>query len=178
MKVTIYGGSTSTTSGSEVLSIKIPGIVWRLPHQSSLLDEVYDRLLIRAQVDRWYDAFLLSLAIFGFSFTYAYTRYSEYVNGDYPNTMVPMYTIMNKGTSWASLWMMVVCPFAGNILTMGAAIQENWSATTVMDKILIALFSVMTLMPLRLALLRSLGYLVCISSLVLHGPQIQFQSNL
>ena len=92
--------------------------------------------------------------------------------------MVPMYTIMNKGTSWASLWMMVVCPFAGNILTMGAAIQENWSATTVMDKILIALFSVMTLMPLRLALLRSLGYLVCISSLVLHGPQIQFQSNL
>jgi len=149
MKVAIYGGSTSTTSGSEVPSINIPGISWSPPHESSLLDEAYDRLICRAEVDRWYDATLLSFAIFVFAFTYAYTRYSEFVNGKYPNTMVPMY-IADKGISWVSLWMMVVCPFAGNILTMGAAIQDNWSATTAMDRILIALFSVMTLVPLTL----------------------------
>jgi hypothetical protein len=149
VKVTIYGGTSSTSSGSEVPAIQIPGIVWTLPQQSSLLDEVYDRLMTRSEVDRWYDASLLSLAIFIFSFTYAYTRYSEYVNGAYPDTMVPMY-ILDKGISWASLWMMVVCPFAGNILTMGAAIQENWSATTVMDKILVILFAVLTIIPVWL----------------------------
>jgi len=148
--VTIYGGSLcSSLSGSEIPGIQIPGIVWKLPQQSSLLDEVYDRLITRSEVDRWYDASLLSLAIFLFTFGYAFTRYSEYVNGNYPNTMVPMY-LMNKAVAWTSLWMIIVCPFAGNILTMGAVIKDKWAATTIMDKFLVLVFAVLTVVPVFL----------------------------
>jgi len=145
----MHGGSSNPSLRSEIPALQIPGIVWKLPQQSSLLDEVYDRLITRSEVDRWYDAFLLSIAIFIYAFGYAYTRYSEHVNGGYPNTMMPLY-VADKGVSWVALWMLVVCPFAGNILTMGAAIKKNWSATTILDRLLIALFAVVTLIPLVL----------------------------
>ena len=145
----MYGGSSNPSLRSEIPALQIPGIVWKLPQQSSLLDEVYDRLITRSEVDRWYDAFLLSIAIFIYAFGYAYTRYSEHVNGGYPNTMMPLY-VADKGIFCGSLWMLVVYPFAGDILTTGAAIKKNWSATTILDKILVSLFAVVTLIPVVL----------------------------
>ena len=108
----MYGGFLNSLLSSETPVLQIPGILWKLLHKSSLLDNVYNWLITRSEVDWWYDAFLLSVAIFIYAFGYAYTRYSEHVNGGYPNTMMPLY-VADKGISWVALWTLVVCPFWG-----------------------------------------------------------------
>lgn len=110
---TVYSSSPGI-----VPSIDIAGIIWEPRHnKNDLLSEVADRLLTRADVDRWYDASFLGLAVLLFGFGYAFTRYSEWVNGDYPYTMMPLY-VLDKAIAWTALWMISVSPFAGNLLTV------------------------------------------------------------
>mmetsp|Transcript_24456 Transcript_24456/g.36940 ORF Transcript_24456/g.36940 Transcript_24456/m.36940 type:complete len:375 (-) Transcript_24456:1725-2849(-) len=97
-----------------------------------MIGEALDRLMTRAEVDRWYDSIYISLGIFLTAFAYAFTRYSEWVNGSYPYTMVPLY-IADKAISWTALWMIIVSPFAGNVLALGA-IRSNWESCSAVDK--------------------------------------------
>lgn len=89
----------------------------------------------RAVVDRWYDGFLLGSACLMFCIAYAIIRYSEKFNGAYPGSMIPMY-IIDKGIAWTGLWMMVVSPFAGNLLALGA-MCNRFGSLRVVDKLVV-----------------------------------------
>lgn len=142
--VTVYG---SGISKNELPDIQIPGITWKPAESgSSLFDEMYDRLITRAETDRWYDAVLLSIAVFLTGFGYALTRYSKWVNGKYPNSMIPLY-LVDKGFAWTGLWMFIASPFAGNTLVMVASTQENWEIASMVDKIIIMLSMAMNVLP-------------------------------
>jgi len=134
----VYGAGIAM---GEFPKLKITGLRWRTadPGRSDLFAEAYDRIMERSEVDRWYDACLISLAMTLFTCIYAVCRYSEHMNGSYPNSMIPMY-ILDKGIAWTALWMMVVSPFAGNLLAM-RAIWLRWGKTGTMDR-LIWIFSV------------------------------------
>ena len=73
--------------------------------------------MTRAEVERWYDAAWLSFVVYATGFGYVFTRYSQHVNGSYPDTMIPLY-IADKAFGWTALWMMSVAPFAGNLLAI------------------------------------------------------------
>jgi len=68
-------------------------------------------------MDRWWDAGLLGLATFVTTASYAVTRYSVSFNGKYPWSMVPLY-IIDKSVAWTGLWMLIISPFAGNLLAL------------------------------------------------------------
>lgn len=134
----VYGSGTLQTG--QIPTIRIPWITWNQANDPSLLREVYDRLMDRAEVDQWHDACALCLAIFSFTFGYAFTRYSELVNGGYGWTMVPLY-ISDKALCWAGLWMFLVSPFAGNLLALGAT-SKNWSVTSSVNDKIVFLISI------------------------------------
>ena len=97
-------------------------MIWTATHTTlatlyTLLGEVADRVITRSEVNRWFDAAWLSFAVYATGFGYAFTRYSQYVNGSYPDTMIPLY-IADKAFGWTALWMMSSAPFAGNLLTI------------------------------------------------------------
>mmetsp|Transcript_36018 Transcript_36018/g.36267 ORF Transcript_36018/g.36267 Transcript_36018/m.36267 type:complete len:150 (+) Transcript_36018:546-995(+) len=96
--------------------VQITGVRWNPIENTSLFDEIYDRLIERAEVDRWYDAIVLCVSLFFFTFGYAATRYSEKWNGSYPYTMIPFY-VADKALCWAGLWK-YPC-FAGHIQKLG-----------------------------------------------------------
>jgi hypothetical protein len=47
------------------------------------------------------------------------------VNGVEPHANKPMY-LLDKAFAWTGLWMMVVSPFAGNLLSL-LSTYEKWS---------------------------------------------------
>ena len=148
---TVYQNSSSKTVTSPVPSLDVPGIVWKSADKSSLINEVFDRLMTRSEVDRWYDSVYVGLAIFLYAFGYAFTRYSELVNGAYSYQMIPLY-IVDKAVSWTALWMIVVSPFAGNLLAMLGTLS-NWKNAAGIDKIMFLLGIVINILPVILFVL-------------------------
>ena len=67
----------------------------------------------------------MGLALFAFTSTYAIIRYNVNLNGKEPHSNIVMY-LLDKGSCWTALWMMVVSPFAGNLLALGS-IYQQWS---------------------------------------------------
>merc|ERR1711937_7920 len=109
----------------EVPELRISGLRWQ-PAQfdrHDLFAEVYDRMMERADMDRWWDAGLLGLATFVTTASYAVTRYSVSFNGKYPWSMVPLY-ILDKSVAWTGLWMLIISPFAGNLLALQGTIKS------------------------------------------------------
>ena len=140
--------SVYSSSKGGIPSIGITGIVWKPAIENSLVSEVADRLMIRADVDRWYDATFLGAAVFLFAFAYAFTRYSVWVNGGYDYTMIPLY-IMDKAIAWTALWMISVAPFAGNLLMLINAFS-NWEVMSCVDKLVSLLGTSIMMVPLLL----------------------------
>jgi hypothetical protein len=75
----------------------------------------------------------MGLAVFAFTAMYAIVRYDINVNGTEPHSNIPMY-ILDKAVCWTALWMMVVSPFAGNLLALGSVYQK-WSRIHFVQKI-------------------------------------------
>ena len=126
----------------EVPKLKINGLRWKSadPGRSDLYAEAYDRIMERSEVDRWYDACLLALSITIFTcIFYATCRYSESINSIYPKSVSQVY-ILDKAIAWTALWMMIVSPFAGNLLVI-RTIWMHWSKTCTLDK-MVWVFSV------------------------------------
>jgi hypothetical protein len=137
----VYTSSASSTKPA----LDIPGIVWKPAPKNTLSGEVAARLMTRAEVERWYDAAWLSFAVYATGFGYVFTRYSQHVNGSYPDTMIPLY-IADKAFGWTALWMMSAAPFAGNLL----AIMNTFSgeaATNGLDTINAAVCAVIMAVP-------------------------------
>ena len=74
----------------------------------------------------------MGLAIFAFTAMYAIVRYDVNVNGVEPHANIPMY-LLDKAFAWTGLWMMVVSPFAGNLLAL-LSIYEKWSNIDFLQK--------------------------------------------
>lgn len=129
----VYGAGIAK---SKVPKLKIKGLRWDAapPERQDLYTKARDRIMDRAEVDRWYDGVLLGLAILLYTWCYAVTRYSVTFNGKYPWSMIPMY-VTDKAIAWTALWLMVVSPFAGNLLAMKGII-ERWSRTSIWDKLM------------------------------------------
>ena len=140
----VYGAGTSK---GEVPRVKMPGLVWeRAPHEKSdLIGEAHHRIMERAEIDRWYDGFALGFAVFCFTAFYAITRYSKDVNGSEPNEQIVMY-LLDKAFAWTGLWMMVVSPYAGNMLAIGA-LYEKFGSLPFMDKCVTLLSTVLMIIP-------------------------------
>lgn len=144
--MTVYGSGISARD--EVPGIKIPGLTWKQADDPSLLSEVYNCMIDRSETDRWWDTCFLSFATLLFAFGYAFTRYSELVNGSYPYTMVPLY-ITDKAIAWTGLWMFVAAPFAGNILALEACFS-NWRRANMIDALIILVSVVTMIVPVFL----------------------------
>jgi hypothetical protein len=108
-------------------------LAWKVADKNTLDAEVLSRLSTRAEVNVWYNASFLGLAIFLVAFGYAFCRYTVFVNGSYPITMVPLY-ILNKGISWTALWMITISQFAGNLLVLSDAFK-HWNQLKLLDKV-------------------------------------------
>ncbi len=63
---------------------------------------------------------------------YAIVRYDKNLNGTYDHSNIPMY-LFNKAIAWTALWMMVVSPFAGNILVL-KSVYEKWATVDPIQK--------------------------------------------
>ncbi len=59
----------------------------------------------------------MGLAVFAFTAMYAIIRYDMNMNEVEPHANIPMY-LLDKAFAWNDLWMMVVSPFAGNLLAL------------------------------------------------------------
>ena len=68
-----------------------------------------------------------------FTSTYAIIRYNINLNGKEPHSNIVMY-LLDKAFAWTGLWMMVVSPFAGNLLALGSIYRE-WSKIDSLQKI-------------------------------------------
>jgi len=140
----VYGDGVSKR---ELPRLKMPGLLWeRAPcEKSDLIGEVYHRLMERAEIDRWYDGFALGIAVFCFTSFYAITRYSKDVNGSEPNEQIVMY-LLDKAFAWTGLWMMVVSPYAGNMLALGA-LYEKFGSLPFMDKCVTLMSTILMIIP-------------------------------
>jgi len=140
----VYGAGVSKR---EVPRVKMPGLVWqRAPNEKSdLFGEVHHRIMERAEIDRWYDAFVFGIAMTCFTAFYAICRYSEDVNGAEPNDQIVMY-LMDKAFCWTGLWMMVVSPYAGNMLALGA-LWKKFGSLPFMDKIVTLFSTILMIIP-------------------------------
>jgi len=114
----VYGNGISR---GEVPRLMMPGVVWKTAPcaKYDLVGEAHTRMMERASIDRWYDAALMGFAMFCFTGMYTILRYHENVNGKVPDSNVVMY-LLNKAYAWTGLWMMVISPFAGNLLALGS----------------------------------------------------------
>lgn len=138
----VYG----TVPGS-VPSIRMPGLSLEPapPSKGDLFAEAQHRIMERAEVDCWYDGILLSIAMFLFTAMYAILRYSQDVNGSEPNSNIPMY-LLDKAYAWTGLWMMVVSPFAGNLLAL-RALYLRFGSLPLLDKVVTLLSSLLMVIP-------------------------------
>jgi hypothetical protein len=64
---------------------------------------------------------------------YAIIRYDKSLCGKEPHVNIPMY-LVDKAIAWTALSMMVVSPFAGNLLTLNS-IYQKWSNIGYLQKI-------------------------------------------
>jgi len=67
----------------------------------------------------------MGFAMFFFTAMYALIRYDKSMSGSEPHANIPMY-LVDKAIAWTALWMMVVSPFAGNLLALYSNYQK-WS---------------------------------------------------
>jgi len=97
----VYGAGIAQ---GEVPKLTITGLRWwaAVTGRSDLYAEVYDRIIECSEVDRWYDSCLMAVAMTMFTFTHAICRYSEHINGSYPNSMIPLY-ILDQSVVWTVL---------------------------------------------------------------------------
>ena len=128
--------------------LDIPGLTWKAAEKNTLHAEALNRLMTRAEVDRWQDAAYLGFAVFLVGFGYAFTRYTEWVNGKYGITMIPLY-LVDKGISWTALWMMSAAPFAGNLLAL-STVFSSWDKANSIDKVASLLCSLIMVVPVIL----------------------------
>jgi len=148
----VYG---SAPHGRKQPNLHIPALTWKFV-SADLLEETRERLNGQARIDMWYDNAVLSVCMLLFCSGWAITRYSEDFNGKYPWKMVPMY-ILDKAIAWVALWMMVISPFAGNILTL-ETLYGNFGNIHIGNKLLVVLMSVIMIWP---ALWFAVTYLLC-----------------
>jgi len=99
----------------------------------------------RSDVDRWNDGMILGFAIFIFTSIYAIVRYNEYFNGSEPTQQIPMY-LLDKSIGWTGLWMMVVSPYAGNMLAL-SALWSRFGKLPILDKVVVILSTLMMFLP-------------------------------
>jgi hypothetical protein len=66
----------------------------------------------------------MGFAVFFFTTIYAIVRYDKSLSGKEPHVNIPMY-LLDKAIAWTGLWMMVVAPFAGNLLTLNSIYQKR-----------------------------------------------------
>ena len=114
----VYKTGSST---DKVPKLRMPNLTLvPAPAESNdLFDEARQRIMERSEMDRWYDGLLVGFAVFAFTSVYAIVRYNVNFNGSEPTEQIPMY-LLDKSYGWTGLWMMVVSPFAGNLLAIGA----------------------------------------------------------
>ena len=134
----VYGAGSST---GKVPNLKIPNLTWvPAPEESNdLFEEARERIMERSEIDRWYDGVIMGLATFAFAAMYTIVRYHVNVNGSEPTAQIPMY-LLDKAFAWTGLWMMVVSPFAGNILAI-SSLMGRFGSLGFMDK-MVTLFSI------------------------------------
>lgn len=121
----VYGAGVSV-AGVPKLVIPNLNLVPAPEGANDLFAELNHRIMERAAIDRWYDGLILSFAMYLFTATYAIFRYHYKLNGSEPTAQIPMY-LLDKAFAWTGLWMMVVSPFAGNLL----ALSNLWSQINV-----------------------------------------------
>lgn len=112
---------------------------------ASLFDEARNRIQDRAGIDCWHDGNILGMAMFAFTGMYAILRYNVNVNGSEPHSNIVMY-LLDKAFAWTGLWMMVVSPFAGNLLAIGS-IYQQWSQVGFLQKLVTLFCSVLMILP-------------------------------
>jgi hypothetical protein len=154
----VYTNSDATA----VPALDIPGVVWKAADKNTVFAEVVDRLITRSELDRWYDASLLAAVVWLTGFVYAVTRYTEWFNGSYPWTMIPLY-LSDKGFGWAALWMMSCAPFAGNLLSISTVFSS--ADANGFDKAIAALGAAIMAVPVFLFILPWLAWIVLRSAL-------------
>lgn len=79
------------------------------------------------------DGVIMGFAMFFFTAMYALIRYDKSMSGSEPHANIPMY-LVDKAIAWTALWMMVVSPFAGNLLALYSNYQK-WSNIGYLQKI-------------------------------------------
>jgi hypothetical protein len=70
------------------------------------------------------DGVIMGFAVFFFTTMYAIVRYDKSLSGKEPHVNIPVY-LLDKAFVWTGLWMMVVAPFAGNLLALDS-IYQKW----------------------------------------------------
>jgi hypothetical protein len=73
--------------------------------------------------------------MFVFTTMYALLRYDKSMSGSEPHVDIPM-NLVDKAVTWTALWMMVVSPFAVNLLAL-CSIYQKWSNLGYLQKIVI-----------------------------------------
>lgn len=139
-------GMVYSSHPGHIPRIFIPNLVLKSAGPNAdLYEEARYRIHERSGIDCWHDGNILGLAIFAFSSVYAIVRYDKNLNGVEPHANIPMY-LLDKGFAWTGLWMVVVSPFAGNLLTL-CSVYQKWS-TIPFHQQLVALFcSLLMILP-------------------------------
>jgi hypothetical protein len=75
----------------------------------------------------------MGFAVFFFTTMYTIVRYDKSLSGKEPHVNIPVY-LLDKAFVWTGLWMMVVAPFAGNLLALDS-IYQKWSNIDFLQKI-------------------------------------------
>jgi len=154
----VYGNGIAR---GEVPKLTMPGLVWKpaTGSKSDLVGEAHERMMQRAEIDRWYDAAIMGFVMFLFCSTYAIVRYHEKLNGKEPTSNIPMY-LLDKGYCWVALWMMVVSPMAGNVLALQALFDKFWDLNFLYK--LVTLFcAVLMITPLFFMSLTYMLWIIC-----------------
>jgi len=140
----VYGNGISN---GEVPQLMMPGIVWKSAPTAKhdLIGEAHNRMMERAGIDRWWDAAIMGFAMFCFTGTYAIVRYHENINGSEPSSNILMY-LLDKGYCWTGLWMMVISPFAGNLLALWN-LYEKFGSLSFLHKIVTLGASIIMIIP-------------------------------
>jgi len=115
------------------------------PSPNDLFEEARHRIMERAGIDCWHDGNIMGIAMFAFTSMYAIIRYNVNLNGKEPHSNIIMY-LLDKGTCWTALWMMVVSPFAGNLLALGSIFQK-WSDINLFQKMVTLFCSLIMIIP-------------------------------
>ena len=112
---------------------------------ADLYEEARYRIQERSGIDCWYDGNILGLAIFAFTSTYAIVRYDKNFNGVEPHANIPMY-LLDKSFAWTGLWMVVVSPFAGNLLTL-CSVYQKWTTVPLHQQLVTLICSLLMILP-------------------------------